>query len=218
MWCVPEITREYRKRLHDIVSLYEAPYDPLLPVVCLDEKNVELRGEKRKPLLRKGCKLVDYEYQRRGTANIFMMTEPKGGRHYARVTDRRTRKDFAKCLRWLAHRYSNAITIHLVMDNLNTHNEKSLIDTFGHREGRRLWARFTVHFTPKHASWLNQAEIAIGVMSRCCIAKQRIIDKSVLRKNVTQFWRKRTRRKWNIEWKFTKKKANAWMRTFCSKH
>ena len=202
----------------EVLDLYEQPYDPLLPVVCFDEKCVDLHGETRKPLLKKGCKLVDYEYVRHGTANIFMMTEPKGGKHLARVTDRRTREDFAKCLKWLEGQYKDAVTIHLVMDNLNTHNKKSLTQTFGVREGRRLWARFTPHYTPKHASWLNQAEIAIGVMARCCIGNQRIVTPKSLEKTVTTFWKQRSKERWKIDWKFTVKKANRWIRTFCSEH
>lgn len=201
-----------------VLDLYERPYDPLLPVVCFDEKCVDLHGETRKPLLKKGCKLVDYEYIRHGTANIFMMTEPKGGKHLARVTDRRTREDFATCLKWLEGQYKDAITIHLVMDNLNTHNEKSLTQTFGETEGRRLWARFTPHYTPKHASWLNQAEIAIGVMARCCIGNQRIVTSKTLEKAVTTFWKQRSKERWKIDWKFTTKMANRWIRTFCSEH
>jgi transposase len=204
--------------MNDVLSVYERPYDPLLPVVCIDEKSVELHGEKRKPILKKGVKLVDCEYTRHGTANIFMMTEPKGGHHYARVTERRTREDFAECLKWLESKYSKAVTIHLVMDNLNTHNEKSLIKRFGDKEGRRLWARFTPHYTPKHASWLNQAEIAIGVMARCCIGNQRIVESKTLKKSVTNFWKKRTKERWTINWGFTRKKANEWIRTFGSEH
>lgn len=218
MWCIPTITPEYRRRMDDVLALYAKPYDPLIPVVCLDEKCVELHGEKRKPLLRKGCKLVDCEYTRHGTANIFMMTEPKGGRHFARVTKRRTREDFAWCLKWLNTQYKDAVTIHLVMDNLNTHNEKSLIKTFGETEGRRLWARFTPHYTPVHGSWLNQAEIAIGVMARCCIGNQRIVTPETLEKKVSTFWQQRTKEQWKIDWKFTTKKANEWIKTFCSKH
>ena len=146
------------------------------------------------------------------------MTEPKGGRHYARVTQRRTREDFAECLEWLEKKYSKPVTIHLVIDNLNTHNEKSLITAFGELEGRRLWARFTPHYTPKHASWLNQTEIAIGVMTRCCIGNQRIVTQKILEEKVTLFWKKRTKEKWTIDWKFTNKKANQWIKTFRSQH
>ena len=202
----------------DVLATYERPYDPLLPVVCLDEKSLELHDERDAPLRSRGGVKRDHEYVRRGTANLFMVTEPKGGRHYVRVTQRRTRKDFAQCLQWLAQKYPDALTIHLVMDNLNTHNETSLIETYGEQKGRRLWARFTVHYTPKHASWLNQAEIAIGVMQRCCLGKERSGSLQQVRQRVIPFWRERRQQRWTIDWKFTTKKANLWIRTFKSEH
>ena len=218
MWCVPEIDQDYRARMHEVLSLYEQPYDAQLPVVCLDEKNVELHDEKRQPIESKSGIRRDHEYVRKGTANIFMITEPKGGRHFARVTGRRTRKDFARCLKWLAEKYPDALTIHLVMDNLNTHTEKSLIDTYGTTDGRRIWARFTVHYTPKHASWLNQAEIAISVMSRCCLGNRRFPEQRILSKEVARFWQTKRRQQWNIDWRFTTAKAKKWLTNLESKH
>ncbi len=218
MWCVPTLDEEYKKRMFDVLDLYEREHDPLLPVVCLDEKSVELHDERHKPMRSHSGVRRDHEYVRKGTANIFMLTEPKGGRHYARVTSRRTRKDFAHCLKWLSRRYPDAITIHLVMDNLNTHNETSLIETFGKREGSRIWARFTTHNTPKHASWLNQAEIAIGIMQRCCLGRDRIGTRSSLRQRVIPFWHRRRSQRWKIDWRFTKKKAKVWIKTFESEH
>jgi len=204
--------------MFDVLGLYENDFDPLLPVVCLDEKNVELHDERYAPIRSRSGVRRDHEYIRKGTANLFMLTEPKGGRHYVRVTQRRTRRDFAHCLQWLERRYPDAVTIHLVMDNLNTHDEKSLVQTFGQREGRRLWARFTVHNTPKHASWLNQAEIALSITHRCCLARHRISDIGALRRRVVPFWRKRRNERWKIDWRFTKKKAKVWIRTFESQH
>ena len=218
MWCIPEIDDEYRARMDDVLSLYEQPYDPQLPVVCLDEKSVELHEDRRTPLQSRSGTRRDHEYVRHGTANIFMMTEPKGGRHYARVTKRRTKRDFAQCLKWLARRYPDAATIHLVMDNLNTHRETALIETYGVKEGRRLWARFTVHYTPKHASWLNQAEIAISVMSRCCLGRRRIPSISRLRNRAIEFWRRRRRESWTIDWRFTREKAKSWLKDFVTEH
>ena len=220
MWCVPSIDAEYKERLYDLVDIYNAPYDEKLPVVCLDEKSVELRSDKR-PSQRCATTAAlkrDSEYLRHGTANIFVMSEPKGGLHYARVTKRRTRKDFAECVRWLAARYPDAITIHLVMDNLNTHSEKSLIKRYGPEEGRRIWARFTPHYTPKHASWLNQAEISIGVMSRCCLGKDRISDIKTLKARIAPFWKRRRQERWKINWGFTRKRAAQWIKTFGSEH
>ena len=207
MWCVPTLSASYKARMLDVLDLYERAHDPLVPVVCLDEKSVELHDERHPPIKSRCGTRRDHEYIRRGTANIFMLTEPKGGKHYVRVSARRTRKEFAQCLKWLSRRYPDAITIHLVMDNLNTHNEKSLIDTFGQIKGSRLWARFTVHYTPKHASWLNQAEIAISVMQRCCLGRDRLATTAKLRQRVIPFWKKRRNQAWTIDWRFTKKKA-----------
>lgn len=218
MWCVPSLDETYKAQMFDVLQLYEQKYDPLLPVVCLDEKSVELHDERCQPIRSHSGTRRDHEYIRRGTANIFMLTEPKGGRHYVRISPRRRRSEFAQCLKWLARRYPNAITIHLVMDNLNTHTEKSLIRSYGTTEGRRLWARFTVHYTPTHASWLNQAEIAISIMQRCCLGRDRIGDISKLRQRVVPFWQKRRQEQWKIDWRFTKKKAKLWIRTFESKY
>lgn len=218
MWCIPTIDDEYTARMHDILDLYERSHDPKLPVVCLDEKSLELHGEKHRPIRTRSAVLRDHEYIRHGTANIFMITEPKGGRHYVRLTTQRTRKDFAHCLKWLASRYPDAVTIHLVMDNLNTHTEKSLIETYGQTHGRRLWARFTVHYTPKHASWLNQAEIAISIMSRCCFGGLCIPDMVALQDIVIPFWAQRRKERWKIDWRFTTKKANLWLNSFMTEH
>ena len=214
---MPTITPEFLGKMYKILELYERPLDPRFPVVCLDEKCVELRSNKKVPKLSKSGTRIDYEYKRNGTANVFVMTEPKGGRHYGRVTKRRTRHDFAKALQFLAKQYPTAVSIHLVMDNLNTHSEKSLIDAFGKRKGKRLWARFTVHYTPKHASWLNQAEIAICALSRTAL-QGRIPDITALRRRVTPFFRQRRRTGWTISWGFTCRKARQWVRTFLGQH
>ena len=211
MWCVPEIDEEYKRRMFDVLDTYERPYDPLLPVVCLDEKLVELRSDKRDPIGMHGGRLIDFEYKRMGTANLFVATEPKGGNHFVQATDRRTSIDFAQCLKWLSDKYPDVIKIHLVMDNLNTHKESSLIKAYGQQEGSRLWGRFHVHYTPKHASWLNQAEIAIGVTSCCILKNRRFPTKAVLKRMVTKFWRKRTQESWKINWNFKRLNANAWL-------
>lgn len=217
MWCVPTLDDAYKRRMNDILETYERPYDAKFPVVCLDEKSVALHADIRAPLRGKITRR-DFEYRRHGTANLFMMTQPKGGRHYVGVTKTRKKSDFASCLRWLASIYKTATTIHLVMDNLNTHKESSLTEKFGEVEGRRLWSRFTPHYTPKHGSWLNQAEIAISVMQKCCIGTARYSTPEQLRTVTTAFWKKRRRERWKIDWGFTIKKANAWIKTFKSKH
>lgn len=217
MWCIPTITPQFLERMFELLELYEQEYDPKLPVVCMDEKCVELRGDVRKPLRTKGCTYRDHEYQRQGTANVFVMTEPKGGKHYGRVTKRRTSRDFAGALKFLAARYPEATTIHLVMDNLSTHTENALITTLGRQEGRRLWARFTPHYTPPHASWLNQAEITIGVLTRAAL-KGRIPDIDALRKRVIPFFNCRRKQGWTISWGFTCKKAKGWLNSFWREH
>ena len=133
-----------------------------------------------------------------------------------RVTRGHTKADFAKCLKWLASRYRDAITIHLVMDNLNTHSQNALVETFGPVEGRRIWARFTVHYTPKHGSWLNQAEIAIGVMVRCALGTRRFSTLEAVRDTVTKFWKVRRAERWKIDRRFSVKKAKRWLKTFGS--
>ena len=219
MWCIPELDDEFVERMEELLNLFGEPYDARLPVVCLDEKSVELHEETRTVrVTRHGRRLRDYEYKRGGTANVFVMTEPRGGRHYCRVTKRRTRRDFALTLKYLAARYPNAITIHLVMDNLNTHNEKSLIETFGRREGRALWARFTPHYTPKHGSWLNPAEIAISVYARSVLRGQRIPTIAALRADTTAFFQRRRREAWKIDWRFTAADSRKWVKTFRTEH
>ncbi len=215
MWCIPTLDEEFIERMTDLLNLYAEPYHPQLPVVCLDEKCVELHDETRTVrVTRRGKRLRDYEYKRGGTANVFVITEPKGGRHYGRVTKHRTRRDFAYALKFLAARYPEAITIHLVMDNLNTHTERSLIHTFGRHDGRALWARFTPHYTPKHGSWLDQAEIVISVYARCALGNRRIPDIETLRRITTHFFANRRRQRWMIDWRFTAKDAAEWVKTF----
>jgi transposase len=149
----------------------------------------------------------DSEYERRGTANVFCGVEPKEGRHFTKVTSNRSSPRFAEYLRRIAWRYPKARTIHLVMDNLNSHTRKALVERFGEKEGGRLWDRFTVHYTPKHASWLNQAEIAISLFSRQCLGQRRIGDPETLRKEARSWNRRTNRNRVTIQWAFTRKKA-----------
>jgi len=215
MWCVPALDDPYLAAMNDVLETYERPYHDQIPVVCFDEKCVELRADVRpNHRSRNGIRLRDYEYERLGTANVFVMTEPKGGRHFARVSRRRTRLDFAEALKFLADQYQNAITIHLVMDNLNTHNEASLIKRYGDYKGRALWARFTPHYTPKHASWLNQAEIAINVLSKAVLKGQRTPSIDALRRRAKAFFRERTQKRWTINWMWNRKRAAKWLENY----
>jgi hypothetical protein len=204
MWCVPALDDEYVERMENLLELYERPCDRRQPVVCFDEKTVHLRDDARPSRVdRNGAHRRDSEYVRKGTANVFCACEPKAGRHFVKVTQQRRKPDFARALRDVAARYPEAKKIHLVLDNLNTHNESSLVETFGEREGRRLWRRFVVHYTPRHGSWLNQAEIQISVLSRQCLGKRRIGDVATL-SAAASAWRTRANRaRWGINWRFT---------------
>ena len=168
MWCIPELTTEFIERMEDVLDLYAKPYDSKEPVVCLDEKPVQLVKDAREPIQGKAgsIKKRDYEYIRAGTANIFCAIEPKGGQHFTYVTKNRKGKEFAKVLNRIGNYYSYAGKIHLVMDNLNTHSLKSLTNFYGEEKGKEIWNKFEIHYTPKHASWLDQAEIEIGIYSR----------------------------------------------------
>lgn len=195
--------------MDDVLKTYERPYNPKEPVVCLDEKPILLREDvywtpsQSKPGV---PRRRDHEYARRGTANVFCAVEPKAGRRMVRPTKRRAGRDFAKMLGRISRTYPKARKIHLVMDNLSTHTEKSLTDTYG-KLGRRLWRHFKVHFTPKHASWLNQAEIEISRLSREVLGKDRIGTMAGLRRRLTPWALKANRDRRRIEWTFTRAKA-----------
>ena len=161
--------------MEDVLEVYKLPYDEKRPVVCLDETNRQLIEETRTPRpVRPGqAAMHDYEYVRNGVANLFMMFEPLVHRREVAVTERRTAQDFAHCLRHLADvQYPDAEKVVLVMDNLNTHSPASLYTAFEPGEARRLCERFEIHHTPKHGSWLNMAELEIGVMSRQCLDRR----------------------------------------------
>lgn len=189
--------------------MYEKPYDPDKPMVVIDEKTNQLHEDARKPLPMKPgkCLRQDYEYKRNGMANIFVGGEPKTGQYFSKVTRRKTAIDFGLTLADIEKQYQGAKKIDLVMDNLNTHSLKSLIKTFGTAEGERIWKRFDVHYTPKHASWLNQAEIVIGMLSGGCLNGRRFSDFSILEKNVAAWLLETNKSGIKINWKFTRKKA-----------
>jgi hypothetical protein len=201
MWSVPELDEEYTERMEDVLELYTREYDPSEPVLCMDEKSVQLLAHTRDVLPPKPGKVrkVDHEYVRCGTANIFACFEPKRGA--LQVTERRTALDFAFFLAYIATLYPDATKIHLVMGNLNTHCEKSLIQAFGLRQGRALWRKFTVHYTPKHASWLNQAELLLSAVSRAALRKTRHETKRKLQKTLTA-WTKNNKN-FVTSWKFS---------------
>jgi len=208
-WCVPELDEEFIEKMEDVLKLYERPYNEQRPLVCLDEKPIQLLDETRPAsgIAPGEVKKVDYEYKRKGTCSVFCAVEPLIGQYYNKVSERRTSNDFAKFLYSIERKYKDVKKIILVMDNLNTHKEKSLINFYGEEKGREIWNRFEVHYSPKHGSWLNQAEIAINMYSRQCLGKSRIPDIELLRKK-TKSWNKIINRKAiTINWSFTQKKA-----------
>jgi transposase len=210
MWCIPVVDQKFRRKMDDVLAVYELPYNPHEPVICLDEKPIQLLSDQRKAQTMRpgGDARRDYEYQRCGTANVFYAVEPKTGRCSPDVTQRRTCEDFAKELQLLERRYHQKTKkIHLILDNLSSHSRNALRRTFGFEEGERLWSRFDVHFTPTHASWLNQAENGISKYTRGCLGKRRIADIETLRAE-SQAWSEAVNRHPSpVRWKFTREKA-----------
>lgn len=209
MWCVAELDEEYIENMENVLETYEQPYDPAEPVVCLDEKPVTLHADVRPASpARPGREArQDNEYERRGTANVFCAVEPKAGRHFTYPTPDRSAVQFAKVVVDLAMQYPEAETIHLVMDNLNIHRRKSLTDLLGKNLGDEVWSRFTIHYTPTHGSWLNQAEIEIGILSRQCLGIRRIPDLKTLTREVRAWNRHMNRSRTRINWRFDRKAA-----------
>ena len=209
MWCVTELNEEYIAKMEDVLETYEHHYDSHEPVVCLDEKPVTLHADVRPAsaaLPGRGARW-DSEYKRCGTANVFCAVEPKAGRHFSFPTPDRSAVQFAQVVFELALQYPEAKTIHLVMDNLNIHRSKSLTDLFGQELGGEIWDRFTVHYTPLHGSWLNQAEIEIGMFSRQCLGVRRIPDLKTLRREARSWNRRTNRARTKINWRFDRKTA-----------
>jgi DDE superfamily endonuclease len=210
MWCVGRITAEYRKRMYGLLRIYARPYNAKEAVVCVDEKSKQLLRQTRSPLpLQPGrCAKEDYEYKRAGTRNIFMAVEPKGGRRVVEVTARRAKPDFVSFVKHLVENvYAAAETVHLVLDNLNTHFRKTFVDVLGKAAAGVLLRRVTFHYTPKHASWLNMAEIEIGIMDRQCTG-QRIATVELLQTEVESWQQQRNAAKRGIEWRFTRQDAD----------
>jgi transposase len=208
-WCVPRIDQEYIERMEALLDLYAKPHNDSRPMVCLDEKPIVLHDHVREPEgIRPGkCRRVDYEYKRNGTCNAFCIVEPKRGVYAVNITGQRKAEDFARQIKDIAESYPDAEKIDLVMDNLNTHFVKSLIKAFGEDVAKRLWNRFEIYYTPKHGSWLNQAEIAINMYARQCLGKTRIPKIDILSKKTAQWVRFVNERNVIIQWKFTTDKA-----------
>jgi hypothetical protein len=209
MWVVADLNEEYITKMEDVLEVYERPYDQQEPVVCLDEKPITLHADVRpaSPATPGREARRDNEYERRGTANVFCAVEPKAGRHFTFPTPDRSGFEFARVTVELALAYPEARTIHLVMDNLNIHRQKALADVFGAEMTAQVWDRFTVHYTPTHGSWLNQAEIEIGLFSRQCLGKRRIPSLKILKAEARAWNRRMNRDRVKIDWKFDRRAA-----------
>ena len=191
--------------MEDVLDVYQRPYDPKRPQVCLDEASKQLIGETRTPV---PCApgrpaRVDYEYVRNGTANLFMLFEPLAGRRRVKVTRRRTKKDWACCVKELVDQmYPSAERIVLVMDNLNTHGSASLYEAFEPAEAKRIADKLEIHYTPKHGSWLDMAEIELGILSRQCLDR-RIDNVEELTAEVSAWENTRNAARTRVNWRFT---------------
>ena len=191
--------------MEDVLDVYHRPYDPRRPMVCMDEASKQLIGEVREPLPTRPGRIQKYdsEYKRLGTANIFMAVEPLAGQRTVRVTDRRTKLDWAEFIRHLLEDvYADADLVVLVMDNLNTHNAGSFYEKFPPEKAKALWDRFEFVHTPKHGSWLNIAEIELNVLWGQCL-KRRIDDIETVRKEAVAWQDMRNNKNARVNWQFT---------------
>lgn len=209
MWCIAKLTKEYRKRMYRILDLYLKPYDPKNPTVCVDEKSKQLMSDTREPIAMKPGKpeKVDYEYKRNGTRNIFVAVEPLAGKHIIKVTKRRRKPEFAIFIKELVTKvYKTAEKINIICDNLNTHFEKSFYETFPKDEADKILQKINFYYTPKHASWLNMAEIEINMLEVECIGR-RIASEKILKEEIKAWQKKINEQKRKINWSFTKRDA-----------
>jgi len=210
-WCIPSVGAEFVWRMEDVLDLYKEPYDERRPVVCFDEMPYQMVQEKRTPPLAPEpgkAERYDYEYKRMGTANLFVVFEPKKGWRHIDVTERRTASDFAAQMCKLAkEHYAEAEKIRVVMDNLNTHTPAALYEAFAPEEARGILRRLEFHYTPKHASWLNQVEIELSVLQKQCLGERRIPDKESLGKEVGAWERGRNEAGATVQWRFTAEDA-----------
>ena len=191
--------------MEDVINVYVRPYDPLHPVVCFDESNKQLVAEIGEPLPVEPGKpqRYDYEYERHGVCNLFMFSEPLTGWRHVEVTDRRTKQDYAQQMKYLVDvRYPHAEMITVVHDQLNTHVPSALYEAFKPADARRILDKLEFHYTPKHGSWLNMAEIELSVLSRQCL-ERRIPDKKFLHREVAAWSERRNRESRKIDWQFT---------------
>jgi hypothetical protein len=210
MWCIGALTEEYRQRMYALLELYARPLCHAEPVICIDEKSLQLIAHSRDPvpMAAHSPTKQDYEYVRNGTTKLFVAVEPKAGQRIVEVTAQRGKIDFVAFVSdLLTNAYAKARRVHLVLDNLNTHFRKSFDDVLGKRAAGKLLRRVQFHYTPKHASWLNMAEIEIGILSRHCLDR-RIPSREFLQSEVDAWQEARNAEERTIEWKFTRQDAD----------
>jgi len=209
MWCIQEITPEFRRRMYGILDLYQEPYDSRSPLIGVDEKPKQLIEDSRSPIPMQPGKTekYDYEYIRNGKANIFMAVEPKHGRRNTKVTWQRTNRDFAQFMGELVLLYPYADKLRIILDNLSTHSKKAFYETFEQEQADKILSKLEFHYTPKHASWLNVAEIEIGVMDGEC-TDRRMKNISFLKKEVGAWTKRRNNERCTVDWRFTREDAD----------
>lgn len=199
----PDENANFVANMENVLDVYKRPYSPQNPVVCMDESPKQLIEETRKAIsMKDGSKCIDYEYKRNGVCNIFMANEPLSGKRLVKVTERKTKTDWAEFLMDIAKEFDDADKITLVMDNLNTHKPSSLYERFPPEEAKQLWDRFEFVYTPKHGSWLNMAEIELNVLNGQCL-NRRIKDIETVKKEVDAWVEYRNRKQAKINWRFT---------------
>jgi len=201
----PQQDAEFVAQMEEVLDLYSLPYDEEIPLVCMDEQPVQFLGETRVPIPAKPGHpaRVDYEYERKGTANVFMFMEPLGGRRTVKIRERKTAVDWAHEIKELLDEgYPKADRVRLVMDNLNTHKIASLYEAFPPEEAHRFARRLEIHYTPRHGSWLNVAECELSSLTRQCLGR-RIGDLETLRRETKAWERERNEKQTGVDWQFT---------------
>ncbi len=207
-WVIPaKQSADFVANMENVLDVYKRQYSFNYPVVCMDESPKQLIAETRIPeKMKDGSKLIDYEYSRKGVCNIFIANEPLAGRRTVKITERKTKKDWAEFIKEIADDYKDAKKITLVMDNLNTHKASSLYDRFQPKEAKRIWDRFEFVFTPKHGSWLNMAEIELNVLNKQCL-NRRIDNIDTVKQEVEAWQNHRNNKDAKINWRFTTEKS-----------
>lgn len=204
MWCIPEVSAEYVAAMEDVLDLYEEPYDEKRPMVCFDESPKQLIAEVRSriPAAPGRPECFDVEYRRNGVRDLMMISEPKLGLRKVLVTERRTKIEFAQTMKHVVEMYPDAEVIRVVLDNLNTHKAASLYEAFPPEEARAMARKLEFHYTPKHGSWLNMAEMEFSVLSRTCLAG-RVPDEATLQRRINANVAERNAKHQPINWRFT---------------